>query len=170
MANVAAVEGGDDQALGDRAVDDWALVTEDPLPVADALAWAVLPACGAIVTFCGTVRDHSDGRDGVVALDYECYPEHATARLAAVAASARERWSGIGRTAILHRVGELAVSEVSVVVVVSAPHRAEAFDAARYCIDTVKRTVPIWKRETWASGSGWAECSHDLRDPSDAAR
>jgi len=61
-------------------------------------------------------------------------------------------------------VGVLAVGEVSVVVVASTPHRAEAFDAARFCIDTLKRSVPIWKRETWAGGTDWSLCSHDIED------
>ena len=149
---------------------DWCLVTSEPLPVAEALAWAVLPGCGGVVTFCGTVRDSSDGRDGVVSLEYECYEEHAVARLADVAASARDRWPMLGHVALLHRVGKLAVSDVSVVVVASAPHRAEAFEAARHCIDTLKLTVPIWKREQWSGGSDWATCSHDLREATDAHR
>ncbi len=142
-------------------------MTDGALPVADALEWAVLPSCGAVVTFCGTVRDHSEGRDGVTSLEYECYPEHATERLAAVAGSARSRWPGTGRVALLHRVGELSLGEVSVVVVVSAPHRAEAFEAARHCIDTLKATVPIWKREHWSGGSDWARCAHDLLGTTD---
>jgi molybdopterin synthase catalytic subunit len=147
---------------------DWCVVTSEPLPVADALAWAVVPSCGAVVTFCGTARDHSEGREGVVSLEYECYEEHATPRLAAVAATARTRWPVLGRVALLHRTGTLGIGEVSVVVVVSAPHRTEAFDAARYCIDTLKLTVPIWKRERWRDGSDWATCSHELREASDA--
>ena len=150
--------------------DDWVLVTEEPLPVAEALDWAVLPSCGAVVTFCGTVRDHSEGRDGIVALEYECYREHATPRLAAVAESARSRFPELGRIALLHRVGELQLREVSVVVVASAPHRAEAFDAARHCIETLKATVPIWKRERWAGGSDWASCAHELHEASDVSR
>lgn len=149
---------------------DWALVTQEPLPAAEALSWAVLPGCGAVVMFCGTVRDHSEGRAGVVSLEYECYEEHATARLAAVALAARERWPMLGRTALLHRVGTLGLGDVSVVVVVSAPHRAEAFEAARYCIDTLKLAVPIWKREQWEGGSDWAACSHALHEASDATR
>jgi molybdopterin synthase catalytic subunit len=147
---------------------DWVLVTSDQLPVAEALAWAVLPSCGAVVTFCGTVRDHSDGREGITQLEYECYEEHAAGRLAAVAAAAREQWPALGRVALLHRFGALKLGEVSVVVAVSSPHRPEAFSAARFCIDTLKETVPIWKRETWPGGSDWALCSHELLEVSDA--
>jgi molybdopterin synthase catalytic subunit len=64
---------------------------------------------------------------------------------------------------VLHRTGRLALSETSVLVVASAPHRAEAFEAARFAIDTLKETVPIWKREDWSGGSDWAECSHPVR-------
>ena len=146
------------------------LVTDDPLPVADALSWAVVPRCGAVVTFCGTVRDHSEGRDGVEHLHYECYEEHASARLADVLADARRRWPVLGRVALLHRTGHLDLGEVSVVVVASSPHRAEAFEAARHCIDTLKATVPIWKRETWSGGSDWASCSREITEVSDAPR
>jgi molybdopterin synthase catalytic subunit len=99
----------------------------------------------------------------VTGLTYEAYEDEATRRLADVAAEARLRWPMAGRLALLHRVGELTLSEVSVVVVASAPHRGEAFEAARFCIDTLKETVPIWKREHWAGGSDWAECAHAAR-------
>ena len=135
---------------------DWLALTTGPLPVAESMAWAVVPDCGAVVVFAGTVRDHAEGRPGVVRLDYEAYEEQAAPRLASVAAGARVRWPSLGRVALLHRVGPLEVTDVAVVVAVSAPHRGEAFDAARWCIDSVKSTVPIWKKETWAEGSDWA--------------
>jgi molybdopterin synthase catalytic subunit len=146
------------------AGDDWIAAGEGVLPTSEALAWAVRPGCGAVVTFCGTVRDHAEGRHGVTHLDYEAYLEQVGPRLDAVARAARERWPDLGRVALLHRLGRLTVGEVSVVVVVSAPHRGEAFDAARFCIDAVKESVPIWKRETWAEGSDWGLCAHDVRD------
>ncbi len=129
-----------------------------------ALHWVSRPECGGIVIFCGTVRDFSDGRPGVTSLDYEVYPEHAISRLEKVVGSTHQRWPMVGRLALLHRVGHLQVGQVSVVVAVSTPHRAEAFDAARYCIDTLKHTVPIWKRETWAGGTDWSLCSHKAED------
>ena len=143
---------------------DWVEVTDRPLPVDQALAWATLPSCGAVVTFCGVVRDHSDGRPGVTSLEYEVFAEEAVPRLAEVAASARRTWPSIGRLALLHRVGRLEVGETSVVVVTSTPHRSEAFDAARYCIDTLKHTVPVWKRETWAGGTDWGLCAQDIEE------
>lgn len=145
---------------------DWIAISGAPLPVERALTWASRPDCGGIVTFCGTVRDFSDGRPGVTALDYEVYPEHAVSRLERVAESARRQWPMVNRLVLLHRVGRLEVGEVSVVVVASTPHRAEAFDAARYSIDTLKHTVPIWKRETWAGGTDWGLCFHDAEDVS----
>lgn len=143
---------------------DWIVLTDQVLPVDRALAWASRPSCGAIVTFSGTVRDHSDGRPGVTALEYEVHPEQAVPRLHRVAAEARHRWAAIGRLALFHRVGRLEVGEVSVVVVASTPHRSDAFDVARYCIDTIKHSVPIWKRETWAGGTDWSACTHDIED------
>lgn len=138
---------------------DWLAVSEDPLPLADVMAWVVRVDCGAVITFCGTVRDHSDDHAGVTSLEYEAYLEQVEPCLAKIAASARSRRPEIGRLALLHRIGQLAVGEVSVIVAVSTPHRAEAFESGRYCIDRVKHTVPIWKRETWAGGSDWVCCT-----------
>jgi molybdopterin synthase catalytic subunit len=143
---------------------DWIALSGAPLPVDAALSWVARPDCGGVVIFCGTVRDFSDGRSGVTSLEYEVYPEEAVDRLAQVADSTRRQWPMVGRLAMLHRVGHLVVGETSVVVAASTPHRAEAFDAARYCIDTLKQTVPIWKRETWEGGTDWSVCSHDAED------
>jgi len=154
----------DPMARSTSAAADWIGVGAEPLPVAAVLEWVARPGCGALVVFCGTVRDHSEGREGVVSLEYEAYLEQVEPRLAGVAAAARSRWPMVDRLALLHRVGHLVVGDVSVVVAASTPHRAEAFEAARFSIDTIKQTVPIWKREVWADGSDWSECSHDLID------
>jgi molybdopterin synthase catalytic subunit len=142
--------------------DEWVGLSAEPLPIDDARAWAERDWCGAVVLFTGTVRDHADGREGVTRLEYEVYEAEACGRLAAIAAEARRREPALGRLVLLHRVGALGVGETSVVVVASAPHRAEAFDAARYAIDTLKATVPIWKRETWAGGEDWSLASHPI--------
>ena len=142
--------------MGQPDGDDWVSIGGEPLPVTSALEWAVRPECGAVVLFAGTVRDHADGRPGVTALEYEAYEEEVGPRLSAITVEARRRWPAVGRLALLHRTGRLAVGETSVVVVTSAPHRAEAFEAARWCIDTLKATVPIWKRESWAGGDDWS--------------
>jgi molybdopterin synthase catalytic subunit len=151
-----------DRALPPPDGDDWIAVSEDALPVDLARQWATVAACGGVVTFCGTVRDHSDGRPEVSSLEYEAYLEHVVPKMAGVASTARRQWPEVGRVVLLHRVGTLRVGEVAVVVVVSAPHRGTAFAAAEHCIDAIKRTVPIWKRETWARGSDWVRC-HDGR-------
>jgi molybdopterin synthase catalytic subunit len=149
------------------AGSDWIAVTSDVLPVDAATAWATTPSSGAVVVFLGVVRDHSEGRAGVRGLTYEAYEDEANRRLAAVAVEARRAWPAVERLALLHRVGDLELSETSVVVVASSPHRPEAFEAARFCIDTLKETVPIWKREHWDGGSDWGQCAHDIR-PVDA--
>jgi molybdopterin synthase catalytic subunit len=142
---------------------DWLALRDDPLQVEEVVAWATTPAAGAVVSFLGVVRDHSDGRDGVVGLDYEAYAAEVERVLAEIAAGARKRWPDVERIGLLHRTGALALSDVSVVVVVSAPHRGDAFEAARYCIDTLKETAPIWKREHWADGSDWALGEQPIR-------
>ena len=141
---------------------DWIAVTSEPLPVDAATAWATTPRSGAVVVFLGVVRNHADGREGVHGLTYEAYEEEAVGRLAAVGNSARAQWPTTERVALLHRIGRLELSEAAVAVVVSSPHRGEAFDAARYCIDTLKETVPIWKQEHWEGGSGWGTGASDL--------
>jgi molybdopterin synthase catalytic subunit len=142
--------------------NDWLALTHEPLPVAAAHDWAVRPDCGAVVVFSGTVRDHAEGRSGVTELEYEAYEEQVVPKLADIAADIRRRWPMTGRIALLHRVGPLGVGDVSVVVVASSPHRPEAFEAARHGIDTLKATVPIWKRETWEGGVDWGTCAHDV--------
>jgi len=144
---------------------DWLALSFEPLPVAEASAWAVVPRCGGVVAFTGTVRDHAEGRDGVTGLVYEAYEKHVLARLAAVAAEVRARHPGLGRLAILHRIGPLRVTEAAVVVVASAPHRDEAFAAARLAIDATKASVPIWKRESWAGNDAWGTGAAVLVSP-----
>lgn len=148
--------------------DDWVGLSSAPLPVQDASEWAVRDDCGGIVTFVGAARDHSEGRPGVHLLEYEAYERQVEPRLERVAAQARDRWPDIGRVALLHRVGPLAVRDAAVVVVVSAPHRAEAFEAARFCIDTLKSTVPIWKKESWEDGASWGLEAQHVVEPEHA--
>ena len=143
-------------ALPAPSDDTWVGLASEPFPAADLDAWVRAPDCGAVVTFTGTVRDHADGRTGVTALTYEAYEEHATPRIAEVVAETR---GAAGRpSAGSPRCTAWATSR-SVTTPssssVSSPHRGEAFEAAAYVIDTVKATVPIWKRETWAGGEGW---------------
>jgi molybdopterin synthase catalytic subunit len=107
--------------------------------------------CGAVVVFLGTVRDLTGDRV-TVALDYEAYPGMAEKKLAEIEADTRRRWP-VGAMVLAHRLGRLAVGEVSVAVAVSCPHRGQAFEACRHAIDRLKELVPIWKKENWADGT-----------------
>ena len=141
---------------------DWVALSDEPLPGEIAAQWATVPSAGAVVTFAGVVRDHAEGRPGVEAMTYEAYEEPAVRALTDIVAEMRRRWPDIARVAILHRVGDLRLSEASVLVVVSAPHRGAAFDAAEFAIDTLKRSAPIWKQEHWSGGSDWAVEQHQI--------
>jgi molybdopterin synthase catalytic subunit len=147
-----------------RSGVDWIALSPDPLPVTAASAWVVRTDCGATVTFTGTARDHAEGRPGVHRLEYEAYDGPALTRLLAIAVEVRNRWPELGRVALLHRTGVVALGDAAVVVAVSAPHRGEAFDAARFAIDELKRTVPIWKRESWNGGESWGLEAQHLTD------
>jgi molybdopterin synthase catalytic subunit len=146
------------------AGETWVALTDEVLPVGTIGDWVVRPECGGLVLFSGTVRDNAEHRTGVSKIVYEAYEEQVVPRLQAIADEARQRWPELGGIAILHRVGELLLGESSVVVAVSAPHRAEAFEGARFCIDALKATVPIWKKETWEGGEDWGLAATDLSD------
>ena len=147
--------------------ETWVGLTEAELSAGQVYDWCVRPDCGAVVLFSGTVRDHAEGRDGVTHLTYEAYEEHALPKLSAIADEMRSRWPDLGRIALLHRTGRLALGESSVLVVVSSPHRPEAFVAARFGIDALKASVPIWKHEVWNGGSDWALGAQHLVDAVD---
>ena len=136
---------------------DWIAVTESPLSAPDLTTWATRPECGAVVAFSGTARNHSTSEHVIEALEYDTSVELAEMRLTHVVEAARRRWPDLGAIAIHHRVGMVRLEEPAVVIVVSAPHRQSAFEASRFCIDTVKRSVPMWKREIWEGGSAWSE-------------
>jgi len=114
------------------------------------------PAAGAIVTFTGTTRRDNAGRQ-VIRLEYEAYEPMALAEMRKLARQAGERWN-IVRIAIQHRVGTVEIGETSVAIAVSAPHRAEAFEACRFAIDRLKEVVPIWKKEYFEGGEIWVGC------------
>jgi len=144
-------------------------LTRSRVPVAEAIEWATVPRCGAVVTFTGTVRDNNDDlaghHTGIVAIDYEAFDRHVEPRLRQIALAARDRWPVLGRVALFHRIGPVPVTEASVLVVVSAPHRSEAFTAARFCIDVLKESVPVWKREHSGDGtSGWVATGNQIDD------
>jgi molybdopterin synthase catalytic subunit len=110
---------------------------------------------GAIVTFDGCVRNQSHGRRTLY-LDYEAYESMALAKMQEIASEIHSKFA-IDRVAMAHRLGRLEIGETSVFIAVSAPHRAAAFDACRYAIDTLKRSVPIWKKEYFEDGAVWAD-------------
>ena len=110
---------------------------------------------GGVVTFVGTVRDHSRGR-AIKYLEYEAYAEMAEREMEKISDEAAERWPGT-RVAIAHRVGHLEIADAAVVIVAASPHRAEAFEACRFAIDTLKQTVPIWKKEVATDGEYWVD-------------
>jgi molybdopterin synthase catalytic subunit len=141
---------------------EWIALSPSPLSASDLLAWATRPHCGAIVTFSGTVRESSHELTDVQALEYETSVEFAEKRIREVVTEARSRWPTLGAIAIHHRVGRVELGESAVIVVVSSPHRPEAFEAAQFCIDAVKDTVPIWKKELWTGGSRWSPDGHNL--------
>lgn len=108
-------------------------------------------AAGAVVLFLGTVREMTAGRQ-TVALDYDAFPEMATAKLEELEAEVRSKWP-VTDVGIVHRLGRLELGEISVAAAVSSPHRGDAFEAGKHLIDRLKVIVPIWKQENWADGT-----------------
>ncbi|MBI4521297.1 MAG: molybdenum cofactor biosynthesis protein MoaE [Gemmatimonadetes bacterium] len=130
-------------------------ITSDPIQVSEVLASVGSSADGAILLFTGIVRNHSEGQP-VTAVQYEAYRGMAEQVLREIAQEASERL-GTDRLAVVHRVGDLAVGDVSVAIAVSSPHRAESFAACRYVIEEIKVRLPVWKRERFVGGEArWA--------------
>ncbi len=126
-------------------------LTDHPIDTTALVDGALHPEAGAVVLFLGTTRELTDGRQ-TVALDYEAYQEMAERQLADLEAEARRRWPVI-ECIIVHRLGRVAPTEASVAIAVSTPHRSDAFAAGQWLIDSLKRDVPIWKREQYADGT-----------------
>lgn len=154
LAFIPPVSGG----AAAQVTSDFApfLITGVPLDPAPLVAYVQTPEDGAVVTFAGVARNNFDGR-ATASLHYEAYAEMAVPVLAQIANEARARWP-IGRVAVHHRIGRLAIGETAVLVVVAAPHRQAAFEAAAYVMDRIKEIAPIWKQEHWADGAAdWRE-------------
>ena len=126
-------------------------LTNEPIDAAALIERVQSPLAGAVVFFLGTTRQVTGGRC-TESLDYECYPEMAASKLASLEAEARRRWQLV-ECAIVHRLGHLEVGAASVAVAVSSAHRQTAFEAGQWLIDTLKESVPIWKKENWADGT-----------------
>ena len=148
--------------------NDWVAVSSAALDCEALSSWVTRPQCGGVVTFQGTARSSSTTGHEIIELEYETSDELAVARMREVVRVARDRWPTLGAVAVHHRVGTVALEQPAVVVAVSAPHRQEAFEAARFCIDAVKASVPMWKREVWAGGSAWSQEAHDIVEVTDA--
>jgi molybdopterin synthase catalytic subunit len=135
--------------------DDICQLLREPIDMPALVRHVRAPEDGAIVTFDGFVRNQSHNR-ATLYLDYEAYESMALAKMREIAALLHEKYK-IHRVAIVHRLGRLGIGDTSVFIAVSAPHRAAAFDACRFAIDTLKRTVPIWKKEYFEDGAVWAD-------------
>ncbi len=126
-------------------------LTEEPIDHAELTESVRSNQSGAVVLFLGTVREMTAGRQ-TTALDYECYPSMAEAKMRELLDEARAKWP-IDKAAIVHRLGHLELGDISVAVAVSCPHRNQAFEAGRFLIDELKVRVPIWKKENWGDGT-----------------
>jgi molybdopterin synthase catalytic subunit len=135
--------------------DDVCQLLREPIDMPALVTHVRAPEDGAIVTFDGFVRNQSHNR-ATLYLDYEAYESMALAKMREITTLLHEKYK-IHRVAIVHRLGRLEIGETSVFIAVSAPHRAAAFDACRFAIDTLKRTVPIWKKEYFEDGAVWAD-------------
>jgi MoaE-MoaD fusion protein len=129
-------------------------LTREPIDAAAFVAHAKSPEDGAVVVFDGIVRSKTRGRR-TLHLDYEAYEEMAARQMLELAVTARSRF-GVRHVSIVHRLGRLVIGETSVLIVVAAAHRAQAYEASRWLIDTLKQQVPIWKKETFVDGAVWA--------------
>lgn len=130
-------------------------ILDHALPIAEVMAEIKAGPDGAVCTFDGIVRDNTRGRRTLY-LDYEAYHEMALEQMHALAAEALQKFP-VRDVALLHRLGRIDVGESSVLIVVASAHRGAAFDACRWLIDTLKRQVPIWKKETFVDGAVWAD-------------
>lgn len=130
-------------------------ISDQPLDEAEVVARIDGPDAGGVVTFVGNVRNQARG-SSIEYLEYEAYPAMAEREMDKIADEAAQKWPGT-RVAIAHRTGRLDVGDAAVVVVAVSPHRAEAFEACRFAIDTLKVTVPIWKKEVATTGEYWVD-------------
>ncbi|MFN0034009.1 MAG: molybdenum cofactor biosynthesis protein MoaE [Saprospiraceae bacterium] len=128
-------------------------ISNTPLDIMACIGQVSSPACGGVDVFIGTVRDSTKGKS-VLRLEFEAYESMALREMRKIAKQAFERWP-VQAIAMHHRTGVLQVGDVAVVIAVAAAHRAAAFEACRYAIDTLKQTVPIWKKEVFEDGEVW---------------
>jgi molybdopterin converting factor subunit 1 len=160
----ALLQAGDEVALlppvsggtaGARSSEDDVRLVREPISSEAVIAALKAPEDGAIVTFDGIVRDNTRGRRTLY-LNYEAYEAMALKQMRGLAKEARSRY-GVRQVALVHRLGRLEIGETSVLIVVASAHRGPAFEACRWMIDTLKKTVPIWKKEYFEDGAVWAD-------------
>jgi molybdopterin synthase catalytic subunit/molybdopterin converting factor small subunit len=149
------VSGGSGPLEVEEATPIVTCLTREPIPAHALVAAAKQGSDGAVVVFDGIVRDNTRGRKTLF-LDYEAYEEMAAKQIADLAGQAVERF-GVRAVTLVHRLGRLQIGETSVLIVVASAHRGAAFEACRWLIDTLKKTVPIWKKETFVDGAVWAD-------------
>lgn len=130
-------------------------VGDEPIDGGVLIADVARPDSGATVLFLGTVRDHSEGKEGVTHLDYEVFAERVEPKIREIVDEGAARWP-ILSAVVEHRSGRVDLGETSVAVAVACAHRSDAFEAARYVIDELKQRAPIWKKEFWPGGSEWS--------------
>jgi molybdopterin synthase catalytic subunit len=128
-------------------------ISKDPINTQEVIDKVVQREAGAITTFIGTVRELTHGRKTLF-LIYEAYEPMAVKKLEQIGREIEEKWAG-SKVAITHRVGRLDITDIAVVIAVSTPHRADAYEANRYAIERIKEIVPIWKKEHWDDGEEW---------------
>jgi molybdopterin synthase catalytic subunit/molybdopterin converting factor small subunit len=149
------VSGGNGSSAVEEAKPIVTGLTREAIPAEALIAAAKQGSDGAVVIFDGIVRDNTRGRRTLY-LDYEAYEEMAAKQIAELAGQAIERF-GVRAVMLVHRLGRLQIGETSVLIIVASAHRGAAFEACRWLIDTLKKTVPIWKKETFADGAVWAD-------------
>lgn len=128
-------------------------VTEKPLSADELIQKVTNPYAGAVLTFAGTVREFTHGQR-TVSLEYEAYAPMAVRKMEEIGEEIEKRWPGV-RIAMAHRIGNLRIGEISLLIAVASPHRNEAFESGHYAIERLKEIVPIWKKEIWEDGSAW---------------
>jgi molybdopterin synthase catalytic subunit len=128
-------------------------ITKQPIKMEEVVQQVIRPEAGAVVTFLGTVRELTNGKKTLY-LQYEAYESMAEKKFREIGKEIEERWPG-AKTAIVHRIGRLDISDIAVAIAVSTPHRKDAYEANRYAIERIKEMVPIWKKEHWEDGEEW---------------
>ncbi|MFC0524796.1 molybdenum cofactor biosynthesis protein MoaE [Pontibacillus salicampi] len=136
-------------------------VTDQFINVDEVVHKVVRPESGAVNTFIGTVREFTKNKRTLY-LKYEAYVSMAEKKLAQIGDEITSKWPD-AKCAIVHRIGELHISDIAVVIAVSTPHRADAYDASRYAIERMKEIVPIWKKEHWEDGTSWIGDQQELK-------